>query len=189
MPQLTPFTASTLAVAAILLLPGCTGDAPLVLPSPESSTAPVFASDEEALAAAEAAYGEYLRLLDEIFSDGGVGGDRLNAVAAAELVERQAVGFEEAMAAGETSFGTTTFDSMELQQYDSGAPGGDSIVTVYVCQDVSQVDVRDKQGNSVVADGRATRIPFEVAFDLSSTQSKLIVGSTEIWTGADFCND
>jgi hypothetical protein len=188
MPQLTHLTASALAVAAILLLPGCTGDAPIVLPSPESSTAPVFATDEEALAAAEAAYGEYLRVSDEILMDGGDDPERLLTVATPELFEVESEGYATARELGQRSTGGSKFDSMELQQYVPAAAGGKSIVVVYACNDISEVDFLDARGQSVVAPGRVNRIPVEITFDhTTSGSSTLLVAAEENWTGGNFC--
>ena len=60
---------SALALAAVtvtvaVLLSGCVPQGPEVTPPPESSTAPIFASDEEALAAATEAYEAYQSVLN-----------------------------------------------------------------------------------------------------------------------------
>ena len=60
-----------LAVLGAALLAGCLPTDPPVTPPPTSDLEPVFASDEEALAAAEEAYGAYLAAADEILSSGG----------------------------------------------------------------------------------------------------------------------
>jgi len=187
MSQLTFRLAPALAVAAALLLAGCTGDDPIVLPKPDPTTAPVFATDEEALAAAEVAYGEYLRVIDQILADGGKDGDRLLEVATPEVVEFEQTGFDNVRESGYRNVGEMSFDSMELQQYDASTKTGKSIVVVYVCEDVGDVDVVDADGKSIVAPDRKARIPFEITFDLNS-ESKLIVSASEGWTGEDFCD-
>ena len=49
----------TAALAVVLLLTGCSLASPEVAPTPTPSATPVFASEEEALAAAEEAYAAY----------------------------------------------------------------------------------------------------------------------------------
>ena len=186
MSQLTFRLAAAFAAATALLLAGCTGDDPIVLPVPDPTTAPVFATDEDALAAAEVAYGEYLRVIDQILADGGKDGDRLLEVATEDVVEFEQTGFDRVLDSGHRSIGTTSFDSMELQQYDTAAVDGRAIVAVYVCDDLSEVDVVDAEGKSVVTSERQSRIPFEVTFDLGSN-TPLIVSSVEGWTGENFC--
>ncbi len=64
-------TSIALVALAVLLLSGCLPPQTTVTPTPEATAAPVFASDEEALAAATAAYAAYLAMSDQIFAEGG----------------------------------------------------------------------------------------------------------------------
>jgi len=187
MSQLTFRLAATLALASALLLAGCTSDGPIVLPGPAPTTAPVFATDEDALAAAEVAYGEYLKVIDEILADGGKDGDRLLKVATEDVLRFEQTGFDRVLDSGHRSVGHTKFDSMVLQQYEPLAQEGEPMVVVYVCDNLSEVDVVDATGKSVVEPGRKSRIPFEVSFDLTE-ESALIVSASEGWTGEDFCD-
>ena len=68
-----------LTVAVLFALAGCvpSDSQPSAAPSP--SATPVFASDAEALAAAEKAYAAYLKVSDEIANDGGKDPDRIDA--------------------------------------------------------------------------------------------------------------
>jgi len=62
----------TLAVAPLLLalaLAGCTESTRLPPPEPPAAGEPLFASDEEALAAATAAYEEYLEVSNAVFRE------------------------------------------------------------------------------------------------------------------------
>jgi len=187
MSQLTFRLAAAFAAATALLLAGCAGDDPIVLPGPDPTTAPVFATDEDALAAAEVAYGEYLRVIDQILADGGKDGDRLLEVATPEVVEFEQTGFDRMLDSGRRSDGQTKFDSMKLQQFDTAVQDGKSIVVVYVCQDLSEVDVLDATGKSVVDPDRKSRIPFEVTFNQGSDRAS-IVAASDGWTGEDFCS-
>ena len=68
-------TVAGVAIGA-LLLSGCLPQQPTATPPPEATAAPIFASDEEALAAATAAYAAYLAMSDQILKDGGKDPDR-----------------------------------------------------------------------------------------------------------------
>ena len=60
----------------VVALVGCAPeDSPVPPPTPDVK--PLFASDEEALAAAEEAYAAYLAMSDEISHDGGVNPERI----------------------------------------------------------------------------------------------------------------
>ena len=185
MPQLTPLTASALAVAAILLLPGCTGDAPLVLPSPESSTAPVFASDEEALAAAEAAYGEYLEASNAITKPDGKDPESIAEYVDAEYAPELIEGFRELRKGKLYLEGSSSFDTVELQQYADDFASPASIV-LYLCLDVSQTRVVNANGVDVTPQ-RPERVPLEVGFETEDRSQALLLTSSESWTGDNFC--
>ena len=187
MPQLTHLTASALALAAILLLPGCTGDAPVVLPSPESSTAPVFATDEEALAAAEAAYGEYLAASNAITRPDGKDPESIVQYVDAEYAPELVQGFRELRESGRFLVGTPTVDTVELQQYADDLSTPASIV-VYLCLDVSQTRVIDADGEDVTPE-RPDRVALEVGFASEERSTTLLLASSESWTGADFCSE
>ena len=62
-----------------LVLAGCAPDVPAIQVPPTPTVTPLFASDEEALAAAEEAYAAYLAMSDEITSDGGERPERIPA--------------------------------------------------------------------------------------------------------------
>src|SRR4051812_14875779 len=89
----------TSPIAALLIaglglaLAGCVPSEPPVTSPPTSDAQPVFASDEEALAAAEEAYGAYIAMVDEILRNGGDDGDRLAPLVSPELLAQQEEGF------------------------------------------------------------------------------------------------
>jgi hypothetical protein len=188
MRTVTPLLTTGLAVALTLTIAGCFGDTTTYTPVAEPTAAPLFASDEEALAAAEEAYRAYTSEVDSILIEGGKDGERLLKVATEEVAELQYEGFASALETGLRSTGGTIFDSAVLQQYESNSPNGLSIVTIYVCIDISAVDIIDESGISVVNEGRKDRIPREVTFDsYPQSPSGLIVSDVQVWTGDDFC--
>lgn len=176
---------ATITLAA-LLLSGCLPQTHPATPSPSPTPTPVFASEEEALAAAEAAYAAYQAAVDDILTDGGVAPDRIDSVATRDAAKVEKDGFGQFSAKGYRSIGTTKFDSVLIESYDPDAPEGLDIVRVYLCSDVSGVDVLDASGASVVSPDRPVRTSFQVGFDLVG--SKLFVSSRDVWNGSSACD-
>ena len=178
--------ALTLVLVVALTAAGCTPDTPRVERTPTPSATPLFATDEEALAAAEKAYAEYLAVTDEIFEDSGRNPERLLSVATQQVLDAQMQGYSSASAQGWTSVGKTKLDTVFLQQY---LPTQDrATVSIYGCVDLSDVDVFDASGVSVVSPTRPDRSPFEVTLDRSEGDDRpLIVSGESPWTGTNFC--
>jgi hypothetical protein len=178
------------ALAATLALAGCVPDDDPVVVDPGPSAAPIFESDEEALAAAEEAYGAYLAVSDSVLNEGGVDSERLLAVATEELYGKASEGFASFEANGWHGTGFTSFDSLELQSYFTDALPGEQTIAVYVCVDLSDVDVVDSNGISVVSDSRIDRSPYVVGFTTVNTgDPSLLVSSDEPWDGSNFCGE
>lgn len=171
-----PFPLLAMLVVASVALVGCVpGDQPA--PSPTPTETAVFASEEEALAAAEEVYGNYLATLDAIFEDGGENPERLLEFASEEVFEQEAPGFELFQSQGLTGIGSARF-TMTIQSYE---PSGS--VAAYVCDDISTTDVVDQTGTSVVPLDRVSRYSNEVR--LSGAPLKVV--SRMPWTGTDVC--
>jgi hypothetical protein len=180
--------AAAVAVAFAALLGGCSPQVQPPPPKPSPSSSPVFASDEEALAAATKAYAAYLKVSDQILMDSGADPDRIEEVSTSTWANAQMKGFRSATERKWRSTGGTTFDSVSLQRYDSRSTDGIGIIRVYLCLDVSTVDVLDSNGNSVVSDSRPDRSALEVWFDQGqSDKHRLLVAGEEPWTGTSQC--
>jgi hypothetical protein len=170
--------ALVLALALVVLLTGCHPPTLTKVRGWPGST-PVFASEDEALAAAEEAYGEYVRVADQIFIEGGANPERLAEVATGDFLKASIEGFQTVQREGLRSTGGTTFRDMIVQNY---SPRSDaSIISVYVCEDVSNVDVVDATGNSVVALDRPPTALLQVTFDLEARR-RLLLASREAWS-------
>jgi hypothetical protein len=181
-----------LAVLALVVvaLSGCVPTPPPVVPTapPTPAATPVFASNAQALAAAKAAYEKYLAVSDEIFDDGGENPDRLLTVATPAVLKFEMPGFEEEKSKDRRTTGASTIDQIVLESYFPNSASGVEIVTVYACVDVSNVDVLDSDGHSVVPHDRPDALTFESTFDLRSPSSDtLILSSERLWTGASIC--
>ncbi len=144
-------------LATGLLLTGC-DSAPPREPAPTTASAPRFASDEEALAAAEKAYAAYLAVSDQIVREAGADDSRLASFVSKELFDETSDSYEYLRENDWRGIGATAF-SIALQRYDT-----DSIVA-YTCDDMTNTDLVDATGASVVKAGRRLHLPFEVEFD------------------------
>ena len=177
------------ALALLSTLVACATPAPPPEPSPTATTAaPVFATDAEALAAATEAYAAYQAVADQIFAEGGKNPDRLRDVASTRLADPAMDDYLDVHNRGFYSTGKNTFDNVQLQSINEDAPNGRDVVIVYLCEDVSQSDVLDATGVSVVTNERPDRTALQVGFDWrDQTMERLIVGSEEVWAGGDIC--
>lgn len=167
------------AIAVVLLLSGCVPTSPDASPTPSPTPAPVFASEEEALAAAEEAYAAYLAVSNAVFADGGAHPERLESVATGEFLTDEIAGFERVRENGWRSVGLTTYRNVVLQTYSELDRVG--VVGIYVCEDVSAVDVIDSAGVSVVSSARPDTTTLQVLFDLSASDG-LLISSREAWS-------
>jgi hypothetical protein len=146
----------------------------------------VFASEAEALAAAEKAYAEYLRVSDEISAGGGADANRLKSVAVGNLVQDDLNGYQTFKAKSWHTVGSSKIAAFKAEFVDRNATQSTRAALVaYVCEDISQVDVIDASGVSVVSSTRPNVQGFEVNFDL--VDSSLFPSDREPWTGSNFC--
>jgi len=186
MSQLTFRVAAALAVATALLLAACTGDAPIVLPKPDPTTAPVFATDEDALAAAEVAYGEYLKASDAITAKDGADPNTIGEYVHSEYLPEVLESFEDLRTDHLHSQGRLGFDGMTLQQYTDDL-SNPATISVYVCVVATNARLLDEDDEDVTPVERDDRVPLEVTFQTEERQPSLLIRSSDLWTGADFC--
>ncbi len=177
--------AVALVSVAALLLVGCTPAAhPTSTPKP--SATPVFASEEEALAAAKKAYVTYSTVADQILADGGQSPERIDAVTTGTLRSEEHDGSAKFASNGYHETGTTALSWFELESANLNAPPDTrAAVVAYVCLDVSDVDVLNEEGFSVVEPTRKRRTGYEVAFDL--VQGRLLPSSQDPWNSDSVC--
>ena len=171
------------AAALTLILAACTSPAPEPTPTSSPVATPVFASDEEALAAAEKAYADYLAVSDEIAQDGGADPERMETVAIGRGLKTAVDELREYQERGVRSIGHTSFTASSLESVHQS--GNVVEVRFYVCDDVSQVDVVDNTGKSIVQPGRPVKLPFQVT--ASADEARLLVSERGFWEGVDYC--
>ncbi|PXA70683.1 hypothetical protein [Cryobacterium arcticum] len=176
----------TLACAGILLLLPVSACAAEPTPAPTSApptAAPVFATDEEALAAAEEAYANYLSRSSAIAHGGGVDAQLMTEVATGEALETEIGSFEEMSKAGTVGVGELQFDTLTVQSLDLSSGS----LSAYVCLDVSGSDVVDGSGVSTLSEGRVERLPLEIGFVYDRDGGRLLLERTRTWDGENFC--
>ena len=173
-----------IVLAATLALVGCVPDDDPIVLDPDPSVSPIFESDEEALAAAEAAYAEYSSVSSNILMEGGQNPDRIEPFVSPDILQNQLDGFSLYSDAGWHISGPSTFDSFVLQQHLEESDV--ATVVVYLCVDVSSARVLDASGTDVTPIGREDRVPLEVEVAFANSDSWLI-SRTERWGGDDFC--
>jgi hypothetical protein len=177
-------TALGLTLLAAAGLAACSPDDPVIPPDPLPSVTPVFASDEEALAAAEKLYGEYQAAADALGASGWKDPTVLNAFVRGDVLRDELASAESFREKGYVQIGQATFDSFVLQQIDDRGPGT-VFITAYLCVDVSAVDVVNSEGESITSPDRPDRQPLEI--DIDDVEGGLRISRSEAWAGQDFC--
>jgi hypothetical protein len=175
------------AALVVLLLAGCVPGDPLVTPEPEPDATPLFASDDEALAAATEAYAKYLKVSDAIAHDGGSDVERMQNLVTEVQYVKELNGFQQLLDQHLHFSGTSAFDNASLQSWVMLSPSTAQIV-IYACSDVSSTRVLDADGHDVTPDSRPERTPLELEFTSASGDPRdLLLSRSEVWLGNDFC--
>jgi hypothetical protein len=177
--------AALAVLVAALAVGGCVEDEPDPTQSPDPSPSPLFESDEEALAAAEEAYGRYQAVENQIFAEGGQDGERIDDVAVGEALTAAEEGIESFKDNNYKSIGEIKFSTVSLQQFDPAAVDGADVVRVYICLDFTAQDVVNDQNISVVNPDRSLIQAFEMGFDYAS--NGLVLSSRNPWTDDTIC--
>ncbi|WP_280794917.1 hypothetical protein [Aurantimicrobium minutum] len=153
-------------------------------PTEETSTAaaqeqPLFSSDEEALAAAQAAYANYLVVSDQIARDGGANPERLKGLVSTQLFEESADVYKTYKEQSITVEGATSFDSLHIGEISQNS------ASYYVCLDVGKTKLLNADGIDVTPVGRQSRLP--IIFEVRVTNSSATIESSEVWSGRNYC--
>jgi hypothetical protein len=173
------------ALVAVALLVGCVPQDPVITPVPEPSSSPVFASDEEALAAATEAYGRYLRKVDEgLITHSSLG---LETVAAGDALEQAKARIHEYIDLGERHVGRISIASISLATAEAvlGSNHRGEPIQIYACLDLSAVDVVDSAEKSVVDSERPASVFLLVDLTWDTDTSAFKVLNEQVWDGAN----
>jgi hypothetical protein len=173
-------------VVLVAALTACTPSASIPPPEPTSATQPLFASDEEALDAATAAYEEFLGLSGEILRDGGLDPERIAPLVSEDVFQSEAEGFALLSDNGWKAIGESELLGIELQQHISGPPGVAEVLA-YVCVSVANIDIVDQSGVSQSSSERETEVSFEIVFT-SAFDGGLTIDRKTIWPESVACS-
>lgn len=175
-----------LAALGLLLTSGCAGPDPDPVASGSAAAGEAFfASEEEAVEAALAVYADYAATADAIMADGGENPERLEPFVEPDLMNVQIESFSGVRERRLTGTGTTDFELHEAQQGPYLDREG-TFYAAYLCLDLTEVDLIDENGNSVVAEDRLDLLPTEVAWTVDSLGT-VRVSKDEPWLAENFC--
>lgn len=159
-------------------------------PTEETSTAaaqeqPLFSSDEEALAAAQVAYANYLEVSDQIARDGGANPQRLKGLVSDELLDSSSDFANQILSQQLIAVGQSQTDSFHVQSRSISSEG--ETISIYVCLRLSGVRILDVSGQDVTPASRQDSLPMLLTFKADRSEPKLVLDSSEVWTGTNFC--
>jgi hypothetical protein len=176
LPNILPAAGGVLFLS---LLSGCAPSDTSTPPEPTETFVAPYATDEEALAAAEEAYGEYLRVINFHLHESVLDEKQLGTVA----VGAELAGAIESLARmsrdGQYAVGDATFSGMEFQRYSLDGSSSE-LVSVYLCEDLSEIQLFNSDGKAAGEDGIAP-YTLQVTFDYSTEHGVLVVSDRIEW--------
>lgn len=149
----TRVTAAALGAFLVLALAGCTTPE-----SPEPTPTPGFSSEEEAFAAAEATYRAYVDALNQVDLSDPETFEQLYDWTVGELNASDRKQFSEWHAQELTKSGEARVQGVTGDGYDRES----GEVAIEACYDVSNVDIVNADGESVVSAERPNEQPLEI---------------------------
>lgn len=154
-------TSVLLALGLVALLVGCAtaSAAPTPTPTPTSLIAGLFATEDEALAAAKERYNEYSSLSESASDDASM--ERLREFVTAAQWEMELASSTSFQAQGLTTFGETVNSNFSL--IDSGP----SSLTIAFCADTSGARVLNASGDDITPSGQSERFSMQAVIDAS----------------------
>ena len=185
--SVTVRVAATLAALTLGASLAACADTTRIPPAPTDTGAaePLFASDEEALAAAVAAYEEYLEASRLATETGGSDVGQLEVLTTPEQFQREEETLQLYRDGSLRTEGASTLRSTELQQwFDAGEY---TTVIFYGCLDISELVVLGADGEVIEGDDRQDLLPLEISTQHSSDRELARVASSEVWSGDQRC--
>ena len=167
----------------VLVLVGCTPTTVIPPAGPPSEQAPLFESDEEALAAATEAYEEFLAVSSQILQDGGEDPERARTYLSESVFAEELAGYEQFAKSGFRLIGQSRITNSVLQQwsqYDMNAE-----IIAYFCVSLEGTDVVDGSGESIVTTDRPEQSVFEIV--LTGSRSQLVIERKQVWSDESAC--
>ncbi|MBH0083193.1 hypothetical protein [Salinibacterium sp. SWN167] len=181
LPNLVRLSIGTLLLAT---LSGCVPSESPTPAEPTTTFVAPYATDEEALAAAEEAYAEYTRVTLETYREGVTDPTALSSVASGEHLVELLEEFEERVADGRYLVGDESFNQVVLQRYSRDSSPNE-VIAVYLCDDLSKLSIY-REGEKIGPKAPVSAMTMQVVFDLSPDSNTLLVSARDIWS-TDAC--
>lgn len=145
--------------------------------------APLFASDDEALAAASEVYLALLAVESEVGAAGGHGYERMYEYVTAEMEGYVEAAGPRFIAKERWTEGIVTADTFSLQRWSQS----DEVTTVhfYACLDMTDLALFEGADTVLKERGVVNRQPLEIT--VNNSEGKFKVGSSKPWSGNSFC--
>src|SRR5690606_16302548 len=112
----------------------------------------------------------------------------LDSVAEGTALDSAKVSLAELRQEGRRQEGVTGVDTISLVSKPSRDAAGDVTVQIYACVDVSDVDIVDSSGRSLIEPSLDSRFPFIATVILRSQPAAHLVTLDDFWTGQSFCD-
>ncbi|SFO05480.1 hypothetical protein [Mycetocola miduiensis] len=167
-----------------VMLGGCT-PAPPATPTPTSTA--IFASEDEALAAATDVFTAYLAAYDSAMADGGRDLATVREYVSddyfAEVSEPGTI-----VTNGWHTSGVSTFEVKEVPHFD--ASNNSANIHLNICRDITGIRVLDMNDHDVTPPDREMRVPLAVSFAVATDDEwngALRIVDVESWLDADAC--
>ncbi|MHB1234936.1 MAG: hypothetical protein ACYCZK_04600 [Microbacteriaceae bacterium] len=144
--------------------------------------APRYATSSDALAAATQVYERYLLVFDQVLAESGARPERLETVLTGTALALAQADAAEFRVKGLRSVGTVRYRPPVLQAYEDPPIG----ISIYVCEDVSAVDLLDSSGRSLVRAGRNPFSGFEARL-VTRQDGSLVIAERNFWSGDGLC--
>lgn len=158
--QLPRTLTALVLVGSILALTACTGPDPS--PPTSSSPPPVFANEEEALAAGREAYEGYLAVWNAIVLDGGVNEARVDEVTSGELRAFEHESLASLRELGWTFSGAVTLETFSMDEWYSTPDAAGVLVVGVACVDMTASQAVGPDGQSVIKPERPKKRAWKV---------------------------
>ncbi|MBG6240087.1 hypothetical protein IWX78_003078 [Mycetocola sp. CAN_C7] len=164
-------------VLVALVLSGCATTTP---PTPTPTDTSIFASEEEALAAATDVYQQYNAAFDEALATGGGDMSALGELTTPEHLEELA---EPGMIDenGWHTDGSSSFEIIEVASFESSADGIE--ISLNLCRDLSAVRILDSSDSDVTPDDWPQLVGLNVRFrESQDAGTPLVVSKVNSWS-------
>ena len=176
--------AGLLIFALVATLAGCSDTTRIPDPTPEATADPLFAADEEALAAAVEVYERYLVAADQ-FASGEADLQAVEGIASGPVLEEAVETEARFEADGLTLVGTRTVETARIQSTFVNGPSTE--VTIYVCESVEGTDLLDSSGASLVSPDRDPLTDWTATLTFERDNSAGLVTEREFWDAGGVC--